>query len=107
MLCRVLRHSETLGYFFCFHASFLLHTDPSYDQQVVLLKEFARLQDFKQLWEMPNMYTPQARPGGGLDNARRSNGDTAKLKQVRSHVWSFRKQQLFLLIRAPGGCAAA
>lgn len=61
-----------------------------------MLRESAWLQDFKQLWEMPNMYAPQARPGGGLDSARRSSGDTGKLKQVRSHAWPLHKEQLFL-----------
>ena len=41
------------------------------------------MQEFRQLWEMPNMYAPQARPGPGLDSTRRSSGETGKLKQVR------------------------
>ncbi len=41
------------------------------------------MQEFRQLWEMPNMYAPQARPGAGLDSTRRSSGETGKLKQVR------------------------
>ena len=41
------------------------------------------MQDFRQLWDMPNMYAPQARPGAGLDSTRRSSGEAAKLKQVR------------------------
>ena len=44
------------------------------------------VQDFKQLWDMPNTYAPQARPGAGLDSARRSSGDAGKVKQVRMQI---------------------
>ncbi len=41
------------------------------------------VQEFKQLYDMPNPYSEK--PGaGGLDSARKSNGDASKPKQVGS-----------------------
>lgn len=38
-------------------------------------------QEFKQLYDMPNPYA-QKPGGGGLDSARKSNGESSRPKQV-------------------------
>ena len=41
------------------------------------------LQDFEQLWDMPNPYAPSAQPrAGGSDGARKGGQDVSRLKQA-------------------------